>query len=59
MKKLEIYNVIRGLARSQGCRWRLLYEWEEQGITDYALEKLEEMNFKDSLDLVMFLEGNA
>ena len=59
MKKEEIYSVIRWLARSQGCRWRLLHAWEENGMTDYALEKLEEMNFKDSLDLVLFLEWNA
>ena len=58
MTKNEIYCTIRWLAKSQGCRWRLLYAWEEEWITDYALEKLEEMNFKDSLDLILFLEGN-
>ena len=57
MKKEEILSTIRGLARSQGCWWRLLHAWEEEGMTDYALEKLEEMNFKDWLDLILFLEG--
>lgn len=59
MKKEEIYNVIRWLARSQWCRWRLLAEWDEYGCTDDALDELEGMNFKDSLDLILFLEGNA
>lgn len=58
MKKSEILNLLKSLARSQGCWWRLLYDWENEWITDYALEKLEEMDFKDWLDLIMFLEGN-
>lgn len=58
MKKEQIYNAIRSLARSQGCWWRLLRDWEEEWITDYALEELEAMNFKDMLDVVMFLEWN-
>lgn len=58
MKKEEIYKTIRSLARSQGCWGRLLNEWEEAWITNEALEELEAMNFKDMLDVVMFLEWN-
>lgn len=58
MKKEEILNLLKSLARSQGCWWRLLRDWQETGQLDYALEKLEEMNFKDWLDLIMFLEWN-
>lgn len=58
MEKSEILNLLKSLARSQGCRWRLLRDWEEAWITDEALEELENMNFKDWLDLIMFLEGN-
>lgn len=59
MKKEEIYATIRSLARSQGCWWRLLADWNERDYTDQALEELEAMNFKNSLDLILFLEGNA
>ena len=58
MKKEEIYNTIKSLARSEGCRWRLLYSWEEAWITEEALEELENMNFKSMLDVIMFLEWN-
>lgn len=58
MKKSEIYSTIKSLARSQWCRGRLLHSREEEWLTDYALEKLEEMNFKDWVELIMFLEWN-
>jgi hypothetical protein len=58
MKKEQIYKTIRSLARSQGCWWRLLYDWEEAWITEEALQELENMNFKSMLDVVMFLEWN-
>lgn len=58
MKKEEIYSTLKSLARSQGCWGRLLYSWEEAWITDEALEELEAMNFKDMLDVIMFLEWN-
>lgn len=58
MKKEEIYNAIKSLARSQGRWGRLLYDWEEAWITEEVLEELENMNFKSMLDVVMFLEWN-
>lgn len=58
MKKEEIYNAIKWLARSQWCWWRLLYYWEENNYTEIALEELENMNFRTPLDLILFLEGN-
>lgn len=59
MHKEEILRCIKSLARSQGCWWRLLHSWIEDGVLEQALDELEEMNFKNSLDLVLFLEGNA
>lgn len=59
MTKEEIYHLLRQLARSQWCWWRLLYDWQEAGCTDEALEELEAMDFKSWLDLILFLEGNA
>lgn len=51
MKKQEILEVLRSLARSQGLYGRILRD-----ITDEGLEYLENQNFKDALDLVLFIE---
>ena len=58
MKKHEIYARLLSLARSQGCRGRLLNDWEECDCTEECLQELEDMNFKTPLELVLFLEGN-
>lgn len=54
MNKKEIMEAIKSLAHSQGYYGRLYEELKEN---PEALEFLEEQNFKDSLDMVMFLEG--
>lgn len=57
MKKEEILSAIRSLAASQGFYGRLLaiLTSDEPDAIAY-LEYLEEQNFKDIIDLVMFLE---
>lgn len=63
MDREKIMSIIRSLAKSQWCWWRLyaelcnLYEEDYEGFDEYMSE-LESMNFTDSLDLVMFLEWN-
>lgn len=61
MKKEEIKQCVRNLAQSQGCWGRLLDEVSElsQEEQDKYWQSLEDMNFKDSLDLILHLEGNA
>lgn len=58
MKKEEILSAIRSLAASQGFYGRLLIALssDEPDAVAY-LEYLEEQNFKDVVDLVMFLES--
>lgn len=58
MKKEEILSAIRSLAASQGFYGRLLMALssDEPDAVAY-LEYLEEQNFKDVVDLVMFLES--
>lgn len=58
MKKHEIYARLLSLARSQGCRWRMLHDWEECECTEECLQELEDMNFQTPLELILFLEGN-
>lgn len=57
MKKEEILSAIRSLAASQGFYDRLLsiLTSDEPDAVAY-LNYLEEQNFKDIVDLVMFLE---
>ena len=58
MKKKEILNAIRSLATSQGFYSRLLISLSSNEPDSVAyLEYLEEQNFKDVVDLVMFLES--
>lgn len=61
MKKDKIKQCIHSLAQSQGCWGRLLREVAElpQNEQDNYWQSLEDMNFKDSLDLILCLEGNA
>ena len=53
MTKGEIYNAIRSLARSQGVYGRLLQQIEDH---PEVLDVLEEQNFNDVIDLIMYLE---
>lgn len=54
MTRKEIMEAIKSLAHSQGYYGRL---YEELKDNDEAIEFLEKQNFKDSLEMVMFLEG--
>lgn len=54
MNKQEIMDAIKSLAQSQGFYGRLYRTLKENSE---ALEFLEKQNFKDSLDMVMFLEA--
>jgi hypothetical protein len=52
MNRNQIMEVITELSYSQGFYGRL-----KRNMTDEALDYLEAQNFKDSLDLILFLEG--
>ncbi len=52
MNKEEIKQLLQNLASSQGFYQRIL-----DNITEEDLDNLESRNFKDSVDLIMFLEG--
>lgn len=54
MTKQEIMEAIKSLAKSQGFYGRLYETLKEN---PEALDFLAKQNFKDSLDMVMFLEG--
>ena len=54
MTKAQILDTIRTLAFSQGFYGRL---YNDIRNNDEALDYLEEQNFGDNLDLIMFLEG--
>lgn len=61
MKFDEIIQIIKDLAKSQGFYGRLLYEIEDAKENDrekYERIKvtLEEQNFKDAVDMVLFFE---
>ena len=53
MNRTEIRQAIRQLAKSQGFYCRLLSAIDEN---PEILDVLEEQNFKDTLDLVLYLE---
>lgn len=59
MNRDEIREVFRQLAMSQGFYGRLLRQIDE--ADEEAREKfwndLEEQNFKDSVDLILYIEG--
>ena len=54
MNKKEIMEAIKSLAQSQGFYGRLYRTLKEN---PEALDFLAKQNFKDSLDMVMFLEA--
>lgn len=57
MKRDEILNTFKMLAQSQGFYGRILQSLEEADNRDEILDKLEEMNFQDPVDLILFIEG--
>lgn len=54
MNRQEILDVVKSLAMSQGYYGRL-YDALTNG-TEYALQEMEEQNFKDAVDMIMWLE---
>ena len=56
MKANEILETIKMLAKSQGFYGRLLNAIETSEEGEDILAELESKNFKDPVDLVMFLE---
>lgn len=53
MNREQILSAIRELAKSQGFYGRLLCQIEE---TPAILDELENRNFKDVVDMVMYIE---
>lgn len=54
MNREQILNNIRMLSNSQGFYCRLYNDIKDN---DEALDYLEQQNFKDVVDLILFLEG--
>lgn len=54
MKKDEILTAVRQLAQSQGLYGRILQALDGN---NEALEYLESLNFNDTVDMVLYLEG--
>lgn len=54
MNKQEIMDAIKSLSHSQGFYGRL---YETLKANPEALDFLAKQNFKDTLDMIMFLEG--
>ena len=58
MNKQEILNAIKTLSMSQGFYGRLYNKLtDKSNESKKALEYLAKQNFKDSVDLAMFIEG--
>ena len=59
MKKNEIMKTFKSLAQSQGLYGRIVDELESMSELNrnMYLEGLEKQNFKDAVDLVMFMES--
>ena len=62
MKRNEILSIFRSLSMSQGAYGRLLARLEEVEETDPDMYDqfmcdLEAQNFKDAVDLILYIEG--
>lgn len=59
MKREEIMETIKSLASSQGLYSRLYRDLMELDEDEYdeIMTELESQNFKDGVDLVMFIES--
>ena len=54
-----IWELITELSYSQGCWGRLARQIADAGEEGIAfLQSIEDMHFTDSLDVILFLEGN-
>lgn len=61
MKREQILQTIRSLARSQGFYGRLLEEFKQMsaGEFDMYMKLLEAQKFNDEVDLVLYFEQKA
>lgn len=58
--KKMIWELITDFACSQGCWGRLAKQIIDAGEEGVAyLQSLEDMHFTDSLDVILYLEGNS
>lgn len=59
MNREQILDVFRSLAQSQGFYGRLLeqIDYVDEEAREAFLSDLESRNFKDAVDLVMWIEG--
>ena len=59
MKRDEILATIKDLAQSQGMYSRLLSDLQNmpKELYNTVMADLEAQNFKDAVDLVMYIEG--
>lgn len=59
MKRDEILETIRSLTQSQGRYGRLLSDLENmpKELYNTVMADLEAQNFKDAVDLIMYIEG--
>lgn len=59
MNRDEIREVFKQLAMSQGFYGRLLRQIDEadEDVRENFWKDLEDQNFKDSVDLILYIEG--
>ena len=57
MDKQQIWDELNELAMSQGFYGRLIRDIYESGRMDEILQELEDKNFRDPLDLILFFES--
>ena len=59
MNRVEILNTLKSLAQSQGFYGAFLRYLNEasEAEREVLLDKLEAQNFKDVVDLILYLEG--
>ena len=56
MSRYQIRNVLENLSSSQGFYVRLLYNIESSPYSDEIWAQLENANFNDEIDLILFFE---
>lgn len=59
LKKDDIMNIFKSLASSQGFYGRVVYYLESlpENEKERNLRALEEQNFKDEVDLILYMES--
>lgn len=56
MSRYQIKNTLENLANSQGFYGRLLYKIESSPYSEEIWKQLENANFHDEIDLILFFE---